>query len=136
MSKWKMKLAQWMQGRYGPDALYMDSKWLYIILAVSNLFVRSLILSAITAGALIWTIFRVFSKNRSKRAEENRQYLQFKDRLRKQFMRLKNRWKERNTHRYRPCPHCHTTLRLAKQIGTVKGTCPVCKKPFEIAIKR
>lgn len=136
MNNWKMKLTQWMQGRYGPDALYKDSVWLYIFIAVLNLFLRSILLSILTTAILIWTFSRVFSKDRAKRAEENRRYLQWKDKQVKMLRQLKNRWKERNTHRYRRCPHCHTTLRLTKQIGTIKVNCPVCKNTFDVIIKR
>ncbi len=136
MNNWKMKLAQWMQGRYGPDALYKDTVWLYIIAAVLNLFLRSFLLSMLTTALLAWMFFRVFSKDRARRAEENRKYLQWKDKQIKSLMQLKNRWKERDTHRYRTCPHCRTTLRLNKQIGTIKINCPVCKNTFEVTIKR
>ncbi|MGI6738503.1 MAG: hypothetical protein ACOX54_03770 [Christensenellales bacterium] len=137
MNKYINKLVLWiqkfMQGRYGPDNLSIFSIKLYLILVVLGLFFPALTL--ITPIFLFFILYRLFSKNVTKRREENVKFLRYKSGAKKQLLQLKNRWKERDTHRYRKCPSCKTMLRLKKQIGTVNITCPVCKNNFSINIK-
>lgn len=130
----KYRLAAMMQGRYGIDPLYKALLGLMIGLYVLNLIFPSaglFALSMIAGGA---AIFRGFSKNREKRAAENRKYLAFRDSARKKGLRLLNRAKDFRTHRYRACPNCKTVLRLNKKTGVNHVTCPVCKQPFDVKI--
>lgn len=136
MNNWKVKFARWMQGRRGPDELNTALTVLYLIVFVLNLFSRNILFYSLMMFLPIFSIFRLFSKNLSKRAEENRLYLQYKDKVVKKYKQLINRWKERNTHRYRTCPKCHTTLRLQKKIGKINVHCPVCHEQFTVDIKR
>ncbi|NLJ65557.1 MAG: hypothetical protein GX337_09310 [Christensenellaceae bacterium] len=137
MNKYINKIVLWirkfMQGRYGADDLFIFSVRLYLILVVLGLFIPTL--SLITPIFLVFIFYRLLSKDISKRREENVKFLRYKSSAKKQLLQLKNRWKERDTHRYRKCPSCKTTLRLKKQIGTVNITCPVCKNNFSVNIK-
>jgi uncharacterized paraquat-inducible protein A len=134
MNNWRQKLYAFMQDRNGPDALGIFSLKAYIALVIINFFVR-VRLSFLLTLLFIWILFRFLSKNINQRHIENEKFLRFSQKFKKQFLQFKNRIKERNTHRYRKCPNCHTTLRLKKQIGTVNVHCPVCKTDFTVNIK-
>ena len=125
-----------MQGRYGMDPLYKGILFLYIAILALNLFIRSNLLMMLSMLLLGFAVFRVFSKQTVKRAAENRRYIHFRDPLKKKMMLLINRIKEYKTHRYRKCPHCNTSLRLKKKIGTMTVTCPKCHTTSQITIKR
>ena len=66
-------LARFMYGRNGVDQLGFVTLWAAIILDVVNLFVRNQvaysILSAVAMVLTIWMVFRMFSKNLSKRRD-------------------------------------------------------------------
>ncbi len=135
MNNWKYKLAVWMQGRYGIDPLYRGLLGLYLIILVLNLFVRSQLLGALGIALLAFALYRFFSKQTARRAEENRRYILLRDKVKKKTLLTFNRIKYSRTHRYRECPSCHTMLRLKKQVGTVTVTCPKCHTMFQVTIK-
>lgn len=135
LNRMKAGLARLMVGRYGPDKLYKGLIGLSLVLLVLSWISAFRLFYYLSLFCLIYASYRAFSKDRVKRARENQVYLQKTDQIKKQFLLLKNRVKEYKTHRYRACPHCKTTLRLPKKIGTLHGTCPVCKKDFELTIK-
>lgn len=72
-------LARFMYGRNGVDQLGFVTLWAAIILDVVNLFVRNQvaysILSAVAMVLTVWMVFRMFSKNLSKRRAENAAYM-------------------------------------------------------------
>lgn len=136
MNNWRYKLAALMRGRYGPDPLYKALIVLYLVLIVLNMFLRSPVVMYLALVPLVFGFYRVFSKQLAKRAAENRKYLALRDGVRKKVMQTINRFKERNTHRYRACPNCHTTLRLQKKIGTMTVNCPKCHTTFQVTVKR
>lgn len=132
----KYKLMAFMQGRYGPDPMHRGLFILSLALMVLNLFIRSQALYFLALALIIYATFRVFSRNKAKRAAENQRYLMLKDQLKKKFLLARNRVREYGTHRYRACPSCKTPLRLKKQIGTVHVKCPVCKNELDVTIRR
>ena len=84
MSFWqkiKQTFRSFMTGRHGSDQLGLTLIWVglgvYILSAVFNSGLLSL-LSFVIYG---YTLFRMFSRNERKRADENRRYLAFKTRL-------------------------------------------------------
>ena len=95
MSFWqrfKQALRSFMEGRNGADQLSMALLWLGLIsyllgsiLGAVNVAVVSLLgflLSILGLAAYIPCIFRVFSRNRDKRAAENRRYLNWSQKRR------------------------------------------------------
>ena len=129
MKRWLQRLGEkmraWMYGRYGYDEL---SKFLSIIALVCiflSLFVP--LLYPIALIALIWSMFRGFSRNIEKRQKEREAYLKFTGNLKQSFKRRKNMWRDRKTHRYYKCPSCKNWLRVPKGKGQIEITSPVCK---------
>lgn len=135
MNNWRYKLAAWMQGRYGIDPLYKGLLGIYIVILVLNIFIGSQILSVLGIAVLAFAMYRFFSKQTAKRAEENRRYVALRDRVKKKAMLTFNRIRYFKTHRYRECPSCHTMLRLKKQVGTITVNCPKCHNTFQATIK-
>lgn len=126
MGKGKQWLMNKMAGRYGLDKLY------YILFGVLAVF---LFLGALVSpwfyvpawAVLIWSIFRVFSKNITKRKRENDKVVGF-------FLRQAHRVRDRKTKRYRKCPHCRVVLKLPYQKGRHMVRCPQCGNQFEIKL--
>lgn len=128
------KLARFMYGRNGSDDMCRGLCILCLVLIVVNLFIHSLIISALELGLLIYVTFRTLSKNVVKRRQENMAYKSIENKIKKFFMQIKNRFRDRKTHAYRKCPHCKNTLRLPKVKGSHTVNCPCCKNKFDVNI--
>ena len=81
--------------------------------------------------ALIWAIFRIFSKNQKARSGERAAFLKVWNPVKKWFRLQYNRLRDIKTHRYFTCPNCKNTLRVPKGKGEITITCPVCKAKFD-----
>ena len=120
-----------MYGRYGVDELC----YALVILGIVFTFtarVSGIIWFQIPAYlALIWAIFRIFSKNQKARSGERAAFLKVWNPVKKWFRLQYNRLHDIKTHRYFTCPNCKNTLRVPKGKGEITITCPVCKTKFD-----
>ena len=135
MNGFKEKLARFMAGRYGTDALYTVILTVCIILAVVNLFVRSWVIWLAMLLLAAWATFRAMSRNIYKRSKENQFILKIKNSVGFFFNTGIKRFKERKTHVYKKCPKCKAQLRLPRKKGKLKVRCPKCGHSFEIKTK-
>ena len=129
------RVARFMMGRYGVDALYHFTFWVCLALIVVNLFVNSLIISLIETLLIFWSIFRVMSRNIYKRQRENQIFLNIWGKIKSPFKMMGNKWRDRKTHVYKRCPSCKSTLRLPKERGEHSVRCPRCRSLFDIKIR-
>lgn len=123
-----------MQGRNGADHLCRFTLAICLILLVIDWFVRHWILWAVILLLLIWTDFRMLSRNVPSRQKENRIYLNVVTGIGKRLRLQKNRFRDRKTHVYRKCPACKRTLRLPKIKGEHTVCCPCCGNRFEMKV--
>ena len=116
-------LARFMYGRYGSDRFNRFLLVLYLIFWVLSVVFRGwtgLIFYALTTVTMVWTLFRMLSRNIPRRQAENRWYLH-------QVTRLK----DIRRYRYRRCPHCRGMLRLPIKRGRRTVTCHHCRAQFK-----
>jgi hypothetical protein len=123
------RFRKFMCGRYGIDELYSFLFYLYIILCVINLFLKSTIILTLEFLVFIIMVYRVFSKIVIIRKKENKMYLKLKDKVMKPFINIKRNLKDKE-HVYVKCFKCKTTLRLPlpNKIGIKHANCPNCKR--------
>lgn len=120
-----------MYGRYGSDQLNMAILVAAVLVSLTNsvltVFLREStvysgivapILSVVVYGLLIYSFFRMFSRNIYKRQRENRRFTQL-------WMRLKDR-----NNRYFRCPNCKQTVRVPRGRGKICIRCPKCGEKF------
>lgn len=124
--KW---LRNFMYGRYGLDQLGNFLFVSYIILMVLSFVYPPFMF--ICYGVIIYSMFRMFSKQYYKRRAENDWYLQKTADIKKFMKRQQNKWKYRKTHKYLKCPHCHQYLRVPKGKGEITVICPSCHQEFD-----
>ncbi len=134
MMRIREALARFMSGRYGNDDLNKLFFWLYLILIVANLFIRSSIIYFVSLIIVFLWIFRSFSKNMYKRQAENQKYLVLKNKIMSFFKLQKNKWRDRKTHVYRRCDSCKAVIRLPRVKGTHTVECPKCHKDFKVKV--
>lgn len=133
LNKLKYKLMMFMQGRYGIDEFYNFLWILYLVLFVINCFVHSSVLSAVILLLILYTFYRVFSKNISARQKENAKYLTLKRKFKTASSNAKKRIDDKE-HVYRKCSHCKATLRFPRRKGKHEAICPKCQKELKIHI--
>lgn len=128
------KLYKFMYGRYGIDNLYRFLGVIYLILILINIFIKSNILTVIELILVFIIIYRVFSKNITKRKKENELYLKIKNKIINIFNISKTKITKKEYHIYKKCPKCKTTLRLPlpEKRGIHHVKCPKCKKRITI----
>lgn len=115
-----------MYGRYGVDhltiALLVVS---FALTAISSLF-RVPLIGFLSYIPLIFSLFRILSKNITGRRKENDKFLSYWLPLSRKARAAYSRLKDRN-HKYFKCPNCKSTLRVPKGKGNITVICPKCK---------
>ena len=119
-----------MYGRYGVDALGKFIIGAALVICVLNLFIHSFIFSILIWALLIYSYYRMFSKNVQKRYNENVKFLNFKTRIVGKFKKEQSYMKQRKTHHIYKCPTCKQKIRIPKGKGRICITCPKCKTQF------
>jgi hypothetical protein len=135
----KQKLAAFFRGRYGADSFSRALLIVYLALALLTLFIGNTIFGAIlnlvSLAVCVFMFYRMFSRQITKREEENRKYLLLVGKAKRNLLLHRNKWKYRKTHVYRECPHCHAQIRLPRLSGDHKCDCPKCQGAFDVRIK-
>ena len=125
-----MKLQRFMYGRHGYDKLSVHLLWAAIVVYIPSLFVWRIPLSVIYIVIILYSMFRVFSKNNAKRYAELNAYDGFLNRIKGFFKLRKNKWRDRKTHVYFKCS-CGAVLRVPKGKGEITVHCPKCKRSID-----
>ena len=127
------KLARFMAGRNGPDQLSRALTALLLAVLILSMFAEarlSRILMALFMLGVIYLYFRIFSRNVSRRREENAAYMQRTASIRAWFRSLGERWRQRRDYKFFRCPMCRTLLRVPRGKGKIKIVCRKCGNSF------
>ena len=73
--KFRDRFANWMSGRNGMDELARFESGLVLVLLIISLFSRLGLLYIVALAVMIHMYYRMFSRNVSKRYEENQKFL-------------------------------------------------------------
>lgn len=129
------RIQRFMAGRNGVDKLNRFMFVVYIILSILSIFIHSLVFYLIQLSFAGLLIFRVLSKNLYQRAKENAAYIKAETAVKNFFIRTKNRFRDRKTHRYIKCRYCKATLRVKRNKGKHTVRCPKCRQEFSVTIR-
>lgn len=124
------KFYQFMSGRNGVDDLARMHSWMVLVLLLLGIFIRLGIFSLLALVLMVYMYFRVFSRNTSKRYEENQKYLNFKYNRTVSWNRFKKHLAQRKDYRFYKCPMCKQEVRVPKGHGKIEITCPKCREQF------
>ena len=126
----KEKLMRFMAGRYGFDPFGRATLiGALIVMVLSGLF-ESAILSLLAWALIIYTYFRLFSRNIYRRSAENQAYLKKTRGIRTWFNSQKSLMAQRKTHHIYKCPTCHQKIRVPRGKGRIEIRCPKCQTRF------
>ena len=136
----KERLRKFMEGRYGADELNRFLTlcgWVLLLIGfvLSGIdskvaLIAGSVLVTLSWAALIYSLFRTFSKRTQERASENYKYFVCKNKVVNWWKQRKARWQDRKAHRYFRCPQCKATVRVPRGKGKIRITCPKCKHQF------
>lgn len=123
------KLYRFMQGRYGADQLNRFLMILVIVCLVFSLFGLR-IFYVFGIALLVYSYFRIFSKNLYKRREENAAFLRYEYKVKQRFASWKRTMQQRKTHHIYRCPSCKQKIRIPRGKGKIEIRCPKCGQTF------
>ena len=126
----KEKIQRFMIGRYGVDAFGKFLLGAMIVVWAINLFANSKILYSWALLLMVYAYYRMFSKNTTKRYQENVKFLQLKNKVISRFQSEKSQLQQRKTHHIYRCPTCKQKIRIPRGKGRICITCPKCKTEF------
>ena len=124
------KLRQFMIGRYGTDGLNQFLSIASLVLLLIAIISRVSLFTYLGAALLIFYYYRTFSRNISKRTEENYKFYTLKDRVDNKFKGWKEQWANRKFYHYYRCPQCRQKLRVPRGRGRIQISCPRCGTQF------
>ncbi|MBQ8857346.1 MAG: hypothetical protein IJ024_04280 [Lachnospiraceae bacterium] len=126
----KEKFYRFMQGRYGSDELSKFLVGVGMALIILNILTRNSIFNLLFWVCLIYSYFRMFSKNYSARYAENQKFLGMKNQLKYKWENHKKLREQKKIYHIYSCPYCKQKIRIPKGKGTIIVTCPKCKQEF------
>lgn len=124
------KLARFMVGRNGVDDLARFESWFVLVVLILSIFTRSGLLDLIVIALIVHMYFRVFSRNVSKRYEENQKFLNFRYDWTVKWNRKKKHFEQRKMYKFYKCPMCRQEVRVPRGHGKICITCPKCREEF------
>lgn len=130
MGKFKDRVARFMYGRYGLDQLSRLLMFVALAMLIITLFWHNPFMYFLAVALMVYTYFRMFSRNISKRYSENQAYLKVRYKVTGRLNRFKFRMKDRKTHRIFKCPGCSQKIRVPKGKGRISIKCPKCRIQF------
>ena len=124
------KFYRFMQGRYGQDELSKFLVGFSMALIIVHLLTRNVIINLLFWVCLIYSYFRMFSKNYSARYAENQKYLALKNKWSYKWENHKRMREQKKIYHIYHCPFCKQKIRIPKGKGSIIITCPKCKQEF------
>ena len=119
-----------MYGRCGADHLNLALLVGYFILSFLARLLRSSVLDLLALAALVWGVYRTFSRQLERRRAENYKFLALIRPLIQKYNVSKQRRNDKE-HCYFKCPSCGQHLRVPRGKGKISITCRSCGVSFE-----
>ena len=126
-TKIKNATYKFMYRRNGVDALSNFLLLSSFVALLPSLFITNnirIIFVVLFWAIVIFSYFRIFSKNIYKRQQENTWFINKKN-------YYQTRFSQRKQYKFYDCPKCKTHLRIPKGVGKVTITCKKCGHQFD-----
>ena len=129
---WQQRLAEWLRGRQGPDDLAIFSMNVAIVVVIVNLFARMSWLGWIALALVVYSMFRIQSKNLGARSRENEAFLKALGPALPWVHNPRAAMTELRTYKHARCSSCKQRVRVPRGKGKLRVTCPKCGTKFEV----
>ena len=128
------KLMRFMVGRNGNDQLNLFLYAVDAVLLIAATLIGGQVgrwMWAAVLALLGYIYFRMFSRNLTKRREENGKFLRMLYSVQAGLKIRREKWVQRKDYKFFTCPSCKTTLRVPRGHGKLKIVCRKCGNSFE-----
>ena len=129
----KERFARFMQGRYGAYGTDRFTRFLivlFLIVFVITSFTKTRADQIFPTVIIIYTYFRILSRNIPARYRENERYTQIASRLFSHANTLKYNLNDRRANHIYKCPSCGQKIRIPRGKGRIMVRCPKCAGEF------
>ena len=129
----KERFARFMQGRYGAYGTDRFTRFLivlFLIVFVITSFTKIKIDQIFPTVIIVYTYFRLLSRNIPARYRENELYAHFASRALSRFSTLKLTLNDRKANHIYKCPTCGQKIRIPRGKGRIMVRCPRCTGEF------
>ena len=127
----KDKIKNYLQKVYGVDFLSKTMIIVALILSLINLKFKNRVIEVITMILIMYFgIFRVFSVNKDQRMVENQKFAKAVKPMTDFFEKYKIRALNSKDKKYIKCPNCKKEMKIPRNKGKIKVTCPHCGHKF------
>ncbi|NLV76056.1 MAG: hypothetical protein GX023_03595 [Tissierellia bacterium] len=120
-------LKKFMTGRYGVDQLSWALLVISILISILSRILDSQVLAMLYIIPLGIVLYRMFSKDISKRYQENIKFLNKWNSIKRKINNRIQRIKGLKYYKYYKCSNCKQTLRVPRGKGKISITCPKCQ---------
>ena len=124
------KIQRFMIGRYGADELAKAQSIAALVLLFLSMFSRLGIFYWLAIALMIYSTWRMFSKNISARYAENQKYLTMTAGIRRKLASWKSQLAQRKIYHIYRCPGCKQKIRVPRGRGKIEIRCPKCNTRF------
>lgn len=119
-----------MQDRTGVDHLSLALLIVSLVVGLVGQLLGWGWLTWLSLVPLVFCYFRIFSKNKLKRHQENILFLKYWYPLQSKWINQYRALKARRQYRYFKCKECGQQLRVPRKKGKIEITCPKCRHTF------
>ena len=127
----KDKIKIYLQKVYGVDFFSKTMIVFALILSLINLKFKNRVIEIITMILIVYFgIFRVFSVNKYQRMIENQKFAKAVKPMTDFFEKYKIRALNSKDKKYIKCPNCKKEMKIPRNKGKIKVTCPHCGHKF------
>ena len=123
-------LQRFMYGRYGSDQLNLFLLASYLLLLLVSRLPGLGALELVSFALMVWTLFRMLSRNLTARRAENTKFLKLSGPVLRWY-RLQRTILRDKEHRYFKCPTCGQQLRVPRGKGKINVSCRGCGANFQ-----
>ena len=123
-------LRRMMYGRYGGDQLSWFLLAVYVLLSLLSGLPHLGILSWAALAVLVWSFYRMFSRQYDRRRAENARFLSLAGPAIR-WVKMRRTILRDREHRYFRCPNCGQYLRVPRGKGRITINCRSCGVSFE-----
>ncbi|MDO4926325.1 MAG: hypothetical protein Q3980_11805 [Turicibacter sp.] len=121
---------KFMQDRTGVDHLSLALLIVSLVVGLVGQLLGWGWLTWLSLVPLVFCYFRIFSKNKLKRHQENILFLKYWYPLQSKWINQYRALKARRQYRYFKCKECGQQLRVPRKKGKIEITCPKCRHTF------
>ena len=124
------KMMRFMAGRYGNDQLGQFLLVVAVISIILDMITRFPLFNILTILCLVWSYFRMLSRDTSKRYAENQKFLNLLSPVMSRISRGKYKASQMKDFHIYKCPGCGQKIRIPRGKGRISVHCPKCGISF------